>query len=125
MARTYLGQNFLKDITYINFIVQKIEEYIEKYDIDTIVEIGPGKCALTKKLIHLGKKLILFEKDMDLCELIESVIDESDTKIVRGDVLDQDPKRLLAEKGLLPEKTIVAGNLPYYITSPILLQFFG
>ena len=83
MGRTYLGQNFLKDITYINFIVQKIEQYAQAHDIDTIIEIGPGKCALTRKLIYLNKQVILFEKDMDLCDIIEGVIDGSDTKIIR------------------------------------------
>lgn len=53
MGRTYLGQNFLKDIAYINFIVQKIEKYAGEYNIDTIIEIGPGKCALTKRLVRL------------------------------------------------------------------------
>lgn len=42
--------------------------------------------------------MILFEKDLELCEFIESVIDQTDTQIVWGDVLDQDPQKLLEEK---------------------------
>lgn len=92
---------------------------------DTIIEIGPGKCALTRKLIQLGKKVVLFEKDMDLCDLIESVVEESSTDIIRGDVLEQEPLEILKKHGLESAKTIVVGNLPYYITSPILTKFFG
>ncbi|MBP6910057.1 hypothetical protein KBC03_00430 [Patescibacteria group bacterium] len=105
--------------------MEKIAKYSDEYGIDTIIEIGPGKCALTRKLIQLGKKVILFEKDLDLCDLIESVVEESGTDIIRGDVLEQEPIALLKKSGLEPGKTIVAGNLPYYITSPILTKFFG
>lgn len=73
----------------------------------------------------MGKQVILFERDVDLSEFIETVIDGSNTEIVRGDVLEQDPIKLLADQNLSPQKTIVAGNLPYYITSPILTKFFG
>lgn len=40
---SYLGQNFLKDTRYVNFIVQKIEEYVSSYELEAIIEIGPGK----------------------------------------------------------------------------------
>gem|GEM_PF-2876086 len=40
---SYLGQNFLKDSTYTNFIVQKIEQYCQECNLDSLVEIGPGK----------------------------------------------------------------------------------
>ncbi len=98
MGRTYLGQNFLKDITYINFIVQKIEKYAEEYNLSTIIEIGPGKCALTRKLVQLNKHMILFEKDTTLCDLIDSVVDDTDTDTIRGDVLESNPVSVLAEK---------------------------
>ncbi len=122
---SYLGQNFLKDISYINFIVQKIEKFCTEYGLKNIIEIGPGKCALTRKLLQLDKKLILFERDTELCDLIESTTEGANVDIIRGDVLEQDPVEVLKKSGLQAAETLVAGNLPYYITSPIMVQFFG
>lgn len=130
MGKSYLGQNFLKDTRYIFFIIQKIEEYCQEYNIETIIEIGPGKGALTKRLLELGKPLILCERDPQMVNYLETNIlsageGQSSVSIIQGDVLEQNPVELLAAHGKTPEKTLIAGNLPYYITSPILTQFFG
>ena len=126
---SYLGQNFLKDTSYINFIVQKIEEYCKRYELENIIEIGPGKGALTKKILGLGNPLLLLERDPKMEEYLKENVcpnySEVKVEIILEDVLEHDPVELLSQYNRSTHETLVAGNLPYYITSPILTQFFG
>lgn len=73
--------------------------------------------------------LILCERDplmMDyLNEHILPPAQEANVTLILGDVLEHDPEELVKDRKQDPASTIVAGNLPYYITSPILTQFFG
>jgi len=65
----------------------------------------------------------VIEKDTTMQESLEKFI--SADQIIFADVLETKPQELLAEKSLSPSQTLVVGNLPYYITSPILRKFFG
>lgn len=138
---SYLGQNFLKDSTYTIYIAQLVAKLSQTYNIQQCIEVGPGKGALTKKLITTVQlPLILLEKDETLVPQLTAAIEatiatihataDARTKIpqpqlIMGDALLSNPASLLAENDQNPVQTIVVGNLPYYITSPLLTHFFG
>ncbi len=96
-----LGQNFLIDKN----IVQKIIKTADINKNDIVLEIGPGKGALTKELAKLAKKIIAIEKD----ERLASLLKIENVEIITGDAL----KDLPEIKG---EYKVVA-NIPYYLTS--------
>ena len=77
-----------------------------------VIEIGPGKGALTRKLLERSDRVVAIELDGVLAAELRSKFDGSRLEIIECDVLDVD----LAQWG----PAVVAGNLPYYITSPIL-----
>ena len=108
-AKKSLGQNFLIDPN----IVKKILNFVEIKG-KNIIEIGPGKGALTKELIKKKpKSLILIEKDEDLATNLKLTYANDDTiKIFNNDVLKFNFEKL-KEKNF-----IVFGNLPYNISSP-------
>ena len=82
-----------------------------------VIEIGPGKGALTRKLLERADRVVAIELDSDLAASLRSKHDSSRLEIVEADVLDVD----LARWG----PAVIAGNLPYYITSPILNKVLG
>ena len=106
-----LGQNFLVDEKLNNFI-SKLGNINRE---DTVLEIGPGKGNLTKFLINENpKKLILIEKDNYLAN--ELKIKFKGIDVINEDYLDVD------EKNLNLNNTIVYGNLPYNVSSQILIK---
>ena len=112
-----LGQNFLKDQSALRAMVSA-SEITSK---DTVLEIGPGKGALTSKLLETGAEVIAIEKDRDLIEpLNEKFSKEIKNKqfsLVCDDILQIDLKKLK-----LKNYKLVA-NIPYYITGEILKKF--
>lgn len=83
--------------------------------VDLVIEIGPGRGALTEKLLRRAARVVAVELDPFLAEhLRRKFVDEPRLEVVQADVLETD----LASWGRAP----VAGNLPYYIASPILQQ---
>lgn len=133
---SYLWQNFLKDSTYTILIAQKVLQFCNDLKLEQCIEIGPGKWALTKKLISIvNKPLILLEKDETLAPHLQQFVDpaipewENTTsnpkvELLLGDALAVDVASLLGQKWRDPSQTIVVGNLPYYITSPLITKFF-
>lgn len=133
---SYLWQNFLKDSTYTIFIAQQVAKLSDSLQLDQCIEIGPGKGALTKKLIAIvNKPLILLEKDQTLVPHLrqfthtiwedwESISENQNIQLLLGDALTVDVASLLEQKWRNAQKTIVVGNLPYYITSPLITKFF-
>ncbi len=111
---TYLGQNFLKDRKYINFILEKLKDFSKYYD--TIVEIWPGEWAITKYLKKFYKKIILFEKDSSL-PVKWDWFDKEYYSLYLWDFLQQDLKFIFEKENI--KQSLIFGNLPYYITSPI------
>lgn len=106
-----LGQNFLID----NNIIRKIVDSLSIENDDLIIEIGPGKGALTKFIYHKTQNLILVELDN---RLINELLHEFPlAKIINQDFLTYK----LNNNG---EKIKIVGNLPYYISSQILLKIF-
>ncbi len=112
-----LGQNFLKSVPALNNIVKAGE--IKKDDV--ILEIGPGKGALTEKLLQTGAKVIAVEKDNDLFEFLKDKfakeIESRSLVLVHEDILDFDCVR----QDLTQYKIIA--NIPYNITGAILKKF--
>jgi 16S rRNA (adenine1518-N6/adenine1519-N6)-dimethyltransferase len=91
---------------------------------ETILEIGPGKGALTRVLLTLGRPVVAIEKDTALVGVLENIfaeeIRDEKLKIISGDVRDFEKK----VPGTLSEtQYVVAANIPYYITGEIIRQF--
>jgi 16S rRNA (adenine1518-N6/adenine1519-N6)-dimethyltransferase len=112
------GQNFLVDDAARHAIVDALGDLTKR----TVIEIGPGHGAITEVLARRSRKLIALELDRALAaELTFRFRDQPQVQIVEGDVLKAD-LRALVPSG---ETADVIGNLPYYITSDILLQLFA
>ena len=108
-----LGQNFLTDKNIINIIINA-GNISEK---DTILEIGPGTGNLTEKILtKIPKKIFVVEKDIILAKKLETKFKEK-LIIINEDILKID------EKKLSNEPMIVFGNLPYNISTQILVKW--
>ena len=108
-----LGQNFLIDSNIINKIIQNINPN----ENETVIEIGPGRGALTIPLNSITKNLHAVEIDPLLCKYLDS---KSLTNLTlhNQDILNWNFDNLLNKNNI-----IIVGNLPYYITSPIIFKF--
>ena len=107
------GQHFLSDPTILTAIVDALAPTKS----DTVIEIGPGRGALTEILAQRTGKLIGVEIDKALAaQLREKFAAESNVEIVEGDFLETDARSLAGEDFLL------IGNVPYYITTPIVFK---
>ena len=114
--RKSLGQNFLQDPNIINKIVSSLA-ISEK---DSVVEIGPGRGALTELILPLARELHLVEFDYDLVRYWQERMDVSTGLHVHGvDVLKFDFTEIISQVNR-PIKVI--GNLPYNISSPVLFH---
>lgn len=122
---TYLGQNFLVDMKVRDLIVQKIKKLYDDIWCEAMIEIGLGKWVLTKKLAQISNNFFVIEKDDSLVDKNRLTRDASNVEIVCDDVLEVDVVGLLKSRNLEVDKTLIVGNLPYYITSPILRKFFA
>lgn len=113
-----LGQNFLVDDSARHAIVDALGDLSKR----TVIEIGPGHGAITEILAGRCRKLIALEIDRGLAaELIFRFRDQPQVQILEVDVLKADLRALIPEE----ETADVIGNLPYYITSDILLKLFA
>ena len=111
--RKALGQNFLQDPN----IIRKIVDSLAVKSSDTVLEIGPGRGALTELLLPLAGQLHLVEFDRDLVRYWESRTETNLT--VHGiDILQFDLAPVLSHGGAVK----VIGNLPYNISSPVLFH---
>lgn len=111
------GQHFLADRRYVDRIVSSISPK----DGDTVVEIGPGEGAMTLPLLAVARRMTAIELDTDLIPgLQERAAPIGELRIVHSDVLKVDFSALARELGA--ERLRIAGNLPYYISSPILFH---
>ena len=120
---TYLWQNFLTDSTIRHRIANKAQDFYNRNNCETLIEIWPGKWSITKLILNISPDFVLFEKDETLKEILEEVVAQKESwkaKIIWWDVLDWDLEQFEWKKN----QTFVVWNLPYYITSPILRKFF-
>ncbi|MGF0095570.1 16S rRNA (adenine(1518)-N(6)/adenine(1519)-N(6))-dimethyltransferase RsmA [Peptoniphilus sp. SGI.035] len=110
-----LGQNFLID----GNIVRKIADAAEISEEDNVLEIGPGVGTLTEELALRAKKVVAVEIDEKLRELHKETLNIENVKVIYGDFLDLDLKKLTKEE-FGDEGFKVVANLPYYVTTPII-----
>lgn len=109
-----LGQNFLFDQNLARWIVAQLG--IEPGE--HIVEIGPGLGALTEYLVETATSLTLIEKDDRIIDHLRTRFAAPHVEVVHGDALEFDRRRLLG-RGRLK----IIGNLPYYVSTPIIDRF--
>ena len=112
--RKSLGQHWLKD----RDILIDIADHAAVESADTVVEIGPGLGTLTSALFQFFDKVVAVELDDRLAENLPKSFPGKNLEVVHKDILS-----LKLEELNLPEKYVVAGNIPYYITSPIIQKF--
>ncbi len=112
-----LGQNFLIDGNIIN----KIAETAELDEKSGVIEIGPGFGTLTQVLCSKAKKVVAIEVDKSLEKVHKETLDYDNIKIIYEDFMKVDVVRLIDEEFQGMDVKIVA-NLPYYITTPIIMK---
>lgn len=126
MSRQKLGQHFLNNPAWQNRILEKLPSAPN----DFWIEIGAGQGQLTRHLSKRARRLIAVETDPSLAENLRAQIAANpgewpNVEIAEGDVLSLDLLALARHASLAEnEKFRVYGNLPYYITSPILHHLF-
>lgn len=118
-AKKGYGQNFLTDVNVLKKIVAAAK--ITKND--NVIEIGPGIGALTEQLAIAAGQVLALEIDQELLPVLDDVLSPYDNvKVVNQDVLKADLPALVSQYFTDQEKPVkVVANLPYYITSPILM----
>lgn len=115
-----LGQVFLK----VHWPIQKIVEHIQAKGVTRVLEIGPGGGVLTKDMVEAGLKVTSVEKDDRLIERLKDYfylslgVSPDKFELVHQDVLKFDLGAWLAKS---QEPTLIVGNIPYNISSPILM----
>lgn len=110
------GQNFLTDSALLNGIVDD-----SGADGSVVLEIGAGAGTLTRELCKRAKKVVAFEIDRNLEKILNVTLAEfSNVQIVIGDVMKYKMKEIESFCG---EEYRVVANIPYYITTPLLMRF--
>lgn len=119
--RKELGQHWLTN----SRILRRIAEAADIQAGDTVIEVGPGKGALTRLLVDRTERLIVVEVDSALAAVLRDRYASSNhVHVVEGDVLDIPVEEILgAGDGGMP--FVVVGNLPYFIGSPIVRKFLN
>ena len=119
-ANKKLGQNFLIDDETVNGIIEAAD--IKKEDL--VIEIGPGLGTLTKFLLEEAGKVFCIELDTRMIEILNDRFKlYSNFKLINEDVLKVDLQKLIKEEKVANIKTVkIVANLPYYITTPIIMK---
>jgi 16S rRNA (adenine1518-N6/adenine1519-N6)-dimethyltransferase len=115
------GQNFLTDL----HVLEKIVEAAEISKEDCVLEIGPGIGTMTQYLCEKARKVVAVEIDKGLIPILENdtLKDYDNYEIINNDILKVDISRIVEEKNDGKPIKVVA-NLPYYITTPIIMGLF-
>ena len=110
------GQNFLIDENILNTIANSLDN-----ELGCVIEIGPGLGSLTRKLVKRFNKVLAYEIDPKMIEVLNDTILESNFEIIAGDFLKTNIEKDIQEY-FNQDNIYVIANLPYYITTPILLK---
>ncbi|KRL37684.1 16S ribosomal RNA methyltransferase KsgA Dim1 family protein [Liquorilactobacillus uvarum DSM 19971] len=114
-----LGQNFLTDVN----ILKKIVDAAGVDENDDVLEIGPGIGALTEQIAKRAHNVLALELDDRLIPVLAETLEPYDNiQVVKQDVLKADLKQLLSKHFDGQHHVKVVANLPYYITSPIIIH---
>jgi 16S rRNA (adenine1518-N6/adenine1519-N6)-dimethyltransferase len=120
MSRQKMGQHFLGDLAWRNRIFATLPRAIPDSLDDVWIEIGAGHGEMTELLAADGRRVIAVEADPPLAtRLRQRAADWPSVEVIEGDILDLDFDKFA------PPRFRVYGNLPYYITSPILHRLFA
>ncbi len=114
-----LGQNFLIDSN----IIDKILSGARITGGDNIIEVGPGIGTLTREMGKIAEKVVAIEIDRNLIPILKDTLsDLENTEVVNQDILKVDIQELVKDK-LNGGPVKLVANLPYYITTPIVMKF--
>jgi 16S rRNA (adenine1518-N6/adenine1519-N6)-dimethyltransferase len=114
-----LGQNFLIDPN----ILRNITEYAGLSEKTAAIEIGPGIGALTEHLARTSGKVVAFEIDQRLIPILDDTLSPyKNVKIINEDILEADVEAIINKEFEGFEDIMVVANLPYYVTTPIILK---
>lgn len=116
-AKKKFGQNFLVDQN----ILQRIVEVSEINSNVNVIEIGPGLGSLTEYLCQKANKVLCYEIDQDMIDLLEKNLEYDNYQILHKDILKANVNEDIAT--YFDDKSVfLVANLPYYITTPIILK---
>ncbi len=108
-----LGQNFLIDPR----VREKIAAACDISERDVVLEIGPGTGELTALLAHKARRFVAVELDRDLAvELKRRFAQTANVRVINGDILASEPAEIFGKESGIK----IVGNIPYYITTPII-----
>lgn len=111
-----LGQHWLKN----RAILDEIADLAVAEDVETCIEIGPGLGTLTSSLLKRFERVIAIEFDENLANKLPASFPGKNLTVINADILETDLSSLTKN-----EKYCVAGNIPYYITSPIVRKLLS
>ncbi|ATG97831.1 16S rRNA (adenine(1518)-N(6)/adenine(1519)-N(6))-dimethyltransferase RsmA [Mesoplasma lactucae] len=119
-AKKQFGQNFISDPN----LITKIVDLLGNEKDSLVIEIGPGKGALTKQLVKRFKKVIAIEIDRDMEDILNKEINSENFELIIKDALEVDLRELIAgeNKKYDYKNVFLISNMPYYITSEILFN---
>lgn len=118
-ANKSLGQNFLINDEVISTIVDSAQ--INKEDL--IIEIGPGLGTLTSKLLEKAKKVICIELDKRMIKILQNRFSlYNNFELINEDILKVNLKEIIEKEVGNIQKVKIVANLPYYITTPIIMK---
>jgi 16S rRNA (adenine1518-N6/adenine1519-N6)-dimethyltransferase len=121
-AKRHLGQNFLINQRAARSIVKKFQPKEE----ECIVEIGPGRGALTVHLVESKAIIVAIELDPHLCQkLKEKLKNFINLRIINSDILNYNFNNIFKQTGREMESIRIIGNIPYQISKPILMKLFS
>lgn len=110
-----LGQNFLID----DFVLNDIVSGAEVDENDLVIEIGPGVGSLTAQLLKKAKKVVAVELDNDLIPILEAELGQYENfSLIHKDALKVDFNEVIGDE----ESVKLVANLPYYVTTPIIVN---
>ena len=114
-----LGQNFLIDTN----VIDRILEGARVKEGDYVIEVGPGIGTLTKEMGRSAEKVVAIEIDKTLIPILEeTLVDFPNIEVINQDILKVNVQELVKEK-LNGGPVKLVANLPYYITTPIVMKF--
>src|SRR5690625_1425199 len=114
-----LGQNFLIDVNILSNII----EQADINDTTGVIEIGPGIGALTEQLAIHAEKVVAYEIDQRLLPILEDTLsDYQNVTIIHEDILQANVRDVIKKHFRPKQKVQIVANLPYYITTPILMK---
>lgn len=112
------GQNFLQD----PHLLAKIISFADLTPADVVLEIGPGMGTLTKAIADMAKETVAIEIDQALFNYLQKVfVDQAHVHLIQGNALEMNLDALVAQT-TGAEHYVVIANLPYYITTPLILH---